>query len=280
MMEKVKKLFFDTKMTWTTVIIAAAVCGIAVGLLMIPDFLINTSFQQPGISFEFWIFAALLIILNCEKPLEAGCKTFVFFLISQPLIYLVQVPFSEYHWTLFSYYPQWGLITLLTLPGAALGWYVKKGNLLSVFLLAVLNAILCRELPASVQNMVASFPRFLLSTLFILFELVVFNLILLKGRMRTISLALTAVLLTCSVCYHIWFLQNATNIYAAHIDQGTAPYLLIDAPEGVPVTVDGEYIRVELKQNDYRTVPIRLKDAEGEVVEVILDYSEQGVYWR
>ena len=61
---------------------------------------------------------AMYIILNCDSPLEAGKKTFIFFLISQPLIYLVQVPFSWLHWAIFVYYPTWGILTLFTFPGA------------------------------------------------------------------------------------------------------------------------------------------------------------------
>ncbi|MBR6207800.1 MAG: hypothetical protein IKQ69_02260 [Oscillospiraceae bacterium] len=202
-MEKQEALFLRTKITWKTVVLLAVCCGVTVGLLMIPEFLTDTSFQQPGISFEFWIFAALFIILRCERPWEAGCKTFVFFLISQPLIYLVQVPVTFLHWGIFRYYPQWGVITLLTLPGGALGWYVKKGNLLSVLLLAAVDGILCLELPGFVRDLLSGFPRFLLSTAFIVWELVFFQVLLFRKRMRVLSFFLTALLLAASVTYYL-----------------------------------------------------------------------------
>ena len=281
MMNKLEALFLRTKMTWKTVLLLALGCGVAVGLLMVPQALAFTSLQQPGISFKFWIFMALLIILNCEKPWEAGVKTFVFFLISQPLIYLVQVPFSPWHWDLLRYYPRWGLITLLTLPGAALGWYVRKEKWYSVLLLAALNVILCLELPSSVRALAEGFPRYLLSTAFIVFELVFFTLLLFKNKkLRALSFALTLVLLAGSVWETVWFDRNATFITAAQIETGTAPYELLAEPEGVQISVENSFVRVELKQHDYRTVEIRLRDAAGEIVEMTLDYSEEGTQWR
>ncbi|MBR6097072.1 MAG: hypothetical protein IKP82_09095 [Oscillospiraceae bacterium] len=280
-MKQLETLFLHTKMRWKTVLLLALGCGLAVGLLMVPEALASTSLQQPGISYEFWIFMALFILLNCEKPWEAGVKTFVFFLISQPLIYLVQVPFSPWHWDLLRYYPRWGLITLLTLPGAALGWYVRKEKWYSVLLLAVLNVILCLELPSSVRALAEGFPRYLLSTAFIVFELVFFTLLLFKNKkLRALSFALTLVLLAGSVWETVWFERNATFITAAQIETGTAPYELLAEPEGVQISVENSFVRVELKQHDYRTVEIRLRDAAGEIVEMTLDYSEEGTRWR
>ncbi len=276
---KLETLFLHTKMTWKTVVAMAVGCGAAVGLLMVPDILKDTSFQQPGISFEFWIFTALLIILNCEKPLEAGLKTFVFFLISQPLIYLVQVPFSRYHWELLRYYPHWGMITLLTLPGAALGWYVKKDRWYSVLLLSVLNAILCMELPVFAGEMAGRFPRFLISTVFIVFELFFFNLLLFKGKRRVMAYALTLVMLAASAVYAVQLDKNTVILAAASIEEGTAPYELVGEPEGVTVTVDDDVVRVELKNKDYRRVDLRLRDSEGRTVTMTLDYSEEEISW-
>ena len=63
-----------------------------------------------GVSFESWIFFTVIIMANCyrqedtkdgsffekiRQPLICAAKVFVFFLISQPLIYLFEVPFSE-----------------------------------------------------------------------------------------------------------------------------------------------------------------------------------------
>ena len=42
--------------------------------------------------------------MNSKSPVDSAIKCFLFFLISQPLIYLIQVPFSSQGWHIFVYY--------------------------------------------------------------------------------------------------------------------------------------------------------------------------------
>ena len=86
----------------------------------------DTSFADISISFEVWILFGILIIVNSKTPLESALKCFVFFLISQPLVYLIQVPFNAYGWGIFRYYPPWFLWTLFTLVMGYMGWYMRK----------------------------------------------------------------------------------------------------------------------------------------------------------
>ena len=89
-----------------------------------------------GETLEEWIFFAVIIIANAQKALlTRRFKTFVFFLISQPLIYLLQVPFSWQGWGLFQYYKYWFILTLCTFPAAYIGWYIRKKNWLSLLIL-------------------------------------------------------------------------------------------------------------------------------------------------
>lgn len=101
------RIFGGIDLMWLKVIIFAAASGVVTGIIMalpLPEFI---SFRNIGTCFEMWICLAIAVISNCRKPVEAGLKTFVFFLVSQPLVYLVQVPFSRLGFGLFSYYPQW-----------------------------------------------------------------------------------------------------------------------------------------------------------------------------
>ena len=107
--------------------------------LLVPD---GNSFHDIAVTVEWWVLPAILIIVNSEKPLDAALKTFVFFLISQPLVYLIQVPFSEFGWGLFRYYPYWFGITVATFPGAFLGWFIKKDKWYSGVILAVMTSLL------------------------------------------------------------------------------------------------------------------------------------------
>ena len=96
--KKMKKLFGGLKLTWPRLIVFAVISGIITALiaLLVPD---GNSIRQIAVTFEAWIVLAIIIVVNCEKPLEAACKTFVYFLISQPLVYLIQVPFNRLGWS-------------------------------------------------------------------------------------------------------------------------------------------------------------------------------------
>lgn len=67
----------------------------------------NTSFRDISISFEVWILFGILIIMNSKSAKESALKCFIFFLISQPLVYLSQVPFSNLGWKILGYYKNW-----------------------------------------------------------------------------------------------------------------------------------------------------------------------------
>lgn len=267
-----KKLFFETKMTWLRVIILSVVCGVVPGLLMIPRKLIGTSFQQPGISFEFWIFMALFIILNCAKPLEAGLKTFVFFLISQPLIYLVQVPFALLRWQIFSYYPQWGIITLLTLPGGMIAWYTKKGNWLSVAILSVANFILCFELPTSIRAMIEHFPSYLLSTVFIVAEIIFFSLIIFENRNKKIAALVVAVIMLALIT--IVSRKSLTThemVYSVDIE-GEAPFETESEFDDIEISISGNSLTITAE--DYCSHIIEIKDCNGNIVQYSFEYNK------
>ena len=171
----VDRLFGGINMTWPNVIILAVLSAVATAVFLTVPFFKNTSFERTGVTFEFWIFLAILIIANCKKALEAAFKTFVFFLVSQPLIYLFQVPFSWMGWTIFKYYPLWFLITLLTFPGALIGWFITKRNILSAFILAPVNAFLLYTAYIAVRTCVASFPRLIVTAAFCVLQVILYT---------------------------------------------------------------------------------------------------------
>ncbi len=124
-------------MTWARVIIFAVIIGVVVGMILNIPALDSTSFHDIGVYLDWWFLFAIIIVVNCNKWYEAALKCFVFFLISQPLIYLVQVPFNPLGWGIFMYYKTWFKLTVLTLPGAAIAFLVKKKNWLSAAILCV-----------------------------------------------------------------------------------------------------------------------------------------------
>ena len=131
-----KKLFGGINLTWKKVIIFAIITAVYTALMAILPFTKDTSFRDIAIMFEWWILFGIIIISNSKSPLDSALKCFVFFLISQPLVYLIQVPFSSMRWSLFGYYRYWFYWTLACLPMGYIGYYIKKKNWLSIIILS------------------------------------------------------------------------------------------------------------------------------------------------
>lgn len=168
------KLFGGLNMSWPVVILFAVGSAVVTfGALVVPAF-INTSFIRIGETVEAWILFAVIIMANCKKPLESALKTFVFFLISQPLIYLFQVPFSWMGWGIFMYYKNWFILTILTFPAAFIGWYIKKKNLLSLLILAPVLCLLAFFCVDAFKTAFTHFPRYLVTALFCLGQILLY----------------------------------------------------------------------------------------------------------
>ena len=131
--------------------------------MLIPE---GNSIKQAAVTFEVWIVLAIIIVVNCEKPLEAACKTFVYFLISQPLVYLIQVPFNSMGWKLFGYYTYWFYWTVVTFPGAFIAWYIKRDDWLGAIIHSVALVALVWFGVGYLQKLIENFPRYLIATLF------------------------------------------------------------------------------------------------------------------
>ena len=204
------KLFFKAEMTWKRVILFAIGVAVFTAAMLVIPFTIHTSLSNPGTYLESWILFALIIIMNCNKPLEAGLKTFVFFLISQPLIYLLQVPFSSLGWQIFMFYPQWGLLTLLTFPGAMIAWLIKKDNVLSAIILSFATMYLTFQGIYFMCEMLNFFPHNLLSFIYCFVLIFVFILTLLKKKTnRIIAFAITGLGLLSSIWVQVFLMGFA-----------------------------------------------------------------------
>lgn len=167
-------IYGGLNMSWLTVILLAVGTAILTSIFLVVPVFQDTSFERMGVYFEAWFFFAIIIMSNCDKPLESALKTFVFFLISQPLIYLFQVPFSPMGWGLFMFYKNWFIWTLLTFPMAFIGWYITKKNWLSVLILSpvlVFMGITAYQCGTQCAN---HFPRLLITALFCLLQIILY----------------------------------------------------------------------------------------------------------
>ena len=168
------KKLFPGRISWPVVLIFAVVTAALTAVFLISPIFENTSFQRMGVYLEAWIFFAVLIMANCQKPLESALKTFVFFLVSQPLIYLFQVPFSAMGWGLFGYYRTWFIWTLFTFPMAFVGWYITKKNWLSLLILSPVLVFLAYTALDAARFTASHFPRLLVTALFCLGQIALY----------------------------------------------------------------------------------------------------------
>ena len=175
-MKLLKKLFGGLNITWPKLILFAVICGVYTGVVAMIPALRDTSFQDISITFECWVLFAIILIVNAKSPLDSALKVFVFFLISQPLVYLVQAPFHEMGFELFKYYPPWFMWTLLTFPMAFVGYYMRKEKWWSLLILVPMLFFVGYHYMNFFGEAVHFFPQHLLSALFCAATMIIYPL--------------------------------------------------------------------------------------------------------
>ncbi len=222
------KLFGGLKMSWLNVILFAVATAVYTSAMMIFVRPIDLSFRDIGATFEWWIFFAIIIMTNCKKPLESALKTFVFFLISQPLIYLFQVPFSEMGWGLFGYYRYWFIWTLLTLPMAFVGWYLKKRNWVSVLILSPMILLLALHGVGFIQSAIKNPPYHLLSGIFCFAQIILYAFALFDKKRDKILTLVIGLLCTIAVLIPSFLTGgNSENIMVVFLEDDVTPSAVI-----------------------------------------------------
>ena len=200
MMEKLRKFFFEQDMSWKKVIIMALVSALVTGVICIIPAVTGTSIGDIGVNFDVWILIAIVIIANCHSWKEAALKTVVFFLISQPLIYLIQVPFKSEGFGIFRHYIFWFEVTVLTVPGAIVAYQIKRKDWISTIVLSVATGFLGYMASQYIWNVVANFPRHLLSLLFCLIVSFVMIFVFLEDKTkRIVAIGITLLVLVVSL---------------------------------------------------------------------------------
>ncbi len=182
MTSAVKKLFGGIDLTWPKLIAAAVIAGVFTAVMAIIPALHYTSFLAITATFEAWILFGILIILNSKSNLDAAWKCFVFFLISQPLVYLIQVPFSPLGWGLFGYYKYWFIWTVLCFPMGYIGYYMKKDKWWGYLILLPMILLTALSYQTYFSNFLFSRPRYLLVTLFCAAAMILYPVVIFENR--------------------------------------------------------------------------------------------------
>ena len=176
------KIFGNFNLTWKKLIVFSILSGIYTALMAILPITSDTSFKDITIYFEVWILFGIFIIMNSKSAKDSALKCFVFFLISQPLVYLIQVPFSTLGWGILGYYKNWIIWTLLTIPMGYIGYYMKKDKWWGLLILTPMLIFLGIHYNNYLGEVIYSFPHHLLSLLFCLITILIYPVCIFKNK--------------------------------------------------------------------------------------------------
>ena len=181
-----KKIFGGINLTWVKVIIMAVIMGIYTAVMAMLPIARNTSFSDLTVTFEVWIFFGIFIIMNSKSAKDSALKCFVFFLISQPLIYLIQDVIDGSN--LFNtYYKYWFMWTVGCLPMGYIGYFMKKDKWWGLLILTPMLILLGYHFNNYLSQTMFSFPRHLLTTIFCTVTLIIYPLVIFKNKIATIG---------------------------------------------------------------------------------------------
>lgn len=176
-----KKIFGEFNLTWIKLILFAIIAGGYTALMAMIPAVKDTSFSDLTVTLEVWILFGIFIIMNSKSPLDSALKCFIFFLISQPLVYLIQDAVN--HTLLFkTYYRYWFIITLFTFPMGFIGHYMKKDKWWGLIILIPMLLLVGEEFGRYFSKTVFSFPRHLLTTIFCAATMIIYPIAIFSSK--------------------------------------------------------------------------------------------------
>ena len=228
-----KKIFGGINLTWKKTIIFAIITGIYTAVMAMIPITNNTSFRDITISFEVWILFGILIIVNSKSAKDSALKCFLFFLISQPLVYLVQDVVN--HSKLFlTYYRFWVLWTIATIPMGFIGYYMKKNKWWGLLILVPMLIFLGIHYSGFLGETIFYFPYHLLTTIFCIATMIIYPLFIFdnkKIRITGLIISLliigvtTLIALTNSITYNTIILTSSDEDDGTKFDDSYKVYL-------------------------------------------------------
>lgn len=260
-MEKSKKLFGFDK-SWVRLIIFAIISGVYTGIVAILPAVKDTSFSDISMTFEWWVLFGVIIILTSKSAKESALKCFIFFLISQPLVYLTQAPFHIEGFGVFKYYPGWFVWTLFTIPMGFIGYQLKKDKWWGLFILTPVLLFLGFHYEGFLSTALSFFPRHLLSAIFCLATMIFFPIYIFKDK----KLKLTGVIISVIILAVMTFIAfgNEKDFYNTTVMHSGS----------YGMEFDDKY-NVYLEDEDYGKVYISF-DSETETYAVNAEFSKEG----
>ena len=194
MVKTIKKLFGGINLTWPKLIVSAVAAGVFTAAMAIIPVFQDTSFITITATFEVWILFGIIIIMNSKSNMDSALKCFVFFLISQPLVYLIQVPFSWQGRNLFGYYKYWFVWTVLCFPMGYIGYWMKKDKWWGYLILLPMIVMTAGSYSAYFSDFLFSMPRYILISLFCACVMIIYPAAIFSNkRIKTVGAVISVV---------------------------------------------------------------------------------------
>ena len=270
MQAALKKVFGGLDITWPVIIIGAIAAGVYTGVMAMMPGVQDTSLTDICATFECWVLFAAIIVTNTKTPWESALKCFVFFLISQPLVYLIQVPFAG--WGIMGYYRNWIIWTIATLPLGYAGWYITKNNIVAVIVMAAGSVFLAFHAAGFLHEAVTNPPWHILS--FIFCVCLIFAMIFgcfEAGILRKVSVAIAVVVLAVATYFAFNPGVDVTIGLSSYDDtiEVTSDCQITSSDESVAtaeiIQISEELYSAGMHFVGYGTTEITFTDADGSV---------------
>ncbi len=255
-----EKVFGGLDLTWKKIIIAAIIAGIYTALMAMIPLVRYTSFNTISVTMELWILAGIIIIMNAKSNMDSALKCFVFFLISQPIVYLIQVPFNPLGWGIFGYYRTWFVWTVLCLPMGYIGYYMKKDQWWGYLILLPMIALTARSYYRYLGDFLFYMPRYSLICIFCIGAMILYPIMIFRNKKIHIVGGIVGILCTIAVSFLI--LRNPPA-YSTEILSSDEDHIF------------DETYTVALEDSKYGNVDIRYM-ASVEVYMVHADFAHGG----
>jgi hypothetical protein len=274
------RLFGGLEMNWLTVLLMAVCTAVITTVFICVRLFRNTSFERMGVYLEAWFFFAIIIMSNCRKPLESAVKTFVFFLVSQPLIYLLEVILFGYEWSVFRYYRYWFMMTLLTFPMAYAGWYIKKKNWLSALIISPVLAFMGAVIHDCGAFCTRHFPRLLVTCLFCALQIAFYVMAFFpEGLWKKIAGYMIPVIVIAGMLLFVPKLDMRMQMFLPDdpvlTEQASAETEDASIAE-VTVCSTGKDSMIEIHAHDFGTADFVIRDGDSEYRYTLTVYEDDG----
>jgi len=274
-----KKLFGGIDLNWKKLIIFAIIAGVYTGVMAMLPIAKNTSFADITITFEVWILFGIFIIMNSKSAKESSLKCFVFFLISQPLVYLIQDILN--HSNLFlTYYRFWIIWTICTIPMGFVGYYMKKDKWWGLLILTPMLIFLGIHYSGFLGQTIYNFPYHLFSTLFCFITILLYPICIFSNKKVKVTgiiisiliiLLMSVITLTNNTVYNTTVLTNGgeagavfNDSYNVYLEDSSYGKVYITYSEGI----EDYMVNAEFKKSGKTNIILEDSNGNKEVFEI------------